>query len=77
MIDLQTKSLLSALLAEHGKVQSLTSLHGASAHDACMLLVTMNSPQEATALHQKFGFQPFGFNSLIISAAWLESNLAT
>ena len=75
MIDTELKSRLTEFLAEHGKVQSLTSFPGARPDEPCMILVTMEHPQDATRLYQKFGFQPFGFNSLIISATWLESHL--
>ncbi len=75
MIDTRRKARLGELLATQGKVQSLTSLPGASPDEPCMVLATMENPQDATRLYQKFGFQPFGYNSLIISASWLESNL--
>lgn len=75
MIDAHLKSKLEEFLAEHGKVQSLTSFSGTRPDEPCMILATMEHPQDATRLYQKFDFQLFGFNSLIISETWLESHL--
>jgi len=76
MIDAQQKIRLTDLLSAHGDVTSLSQIPGGPPPSPCMILATMDSPQAAIQIQQKYGFQPFGYNSLIITEAWLSVHLA-
>ena len=73
MIDQRKKIYLSELLAAHGEVLSLSQIPAGQQHGAagCIILVTMKSPQDAAKIQNKFGFQLFGYNALIVSEQWL------
>lgn len=75
MINDHKKSRLTDLLSAHGSVMSLSQIPNGSQPGPCMILATMKSPHEAIQIQQKYGFQPFGYNSLIISEAWLSIHL--
>lgn len=77
MIDIKTIDNLRHMLSQHGEVQSLTNLPGRlSGKDPCMVLATMQSEEVAKLIHREYGFPVFGFNSLIITQAWLLQHLA-
>lgn len=71
MIDEDKKSRLGELLAAHGEVKSISQIPTDQHSGTCMLLATMKSPEEASKLHRQFGFQTFGYDSLIIGEEWV------
>lgn len=75
MIDTHLRNRLSELLALHGELSSLSQIPTNHQNGKCMILATMKSQQDAARLQRQFGFQPFGYNSLIIGEEWLTANL--
>ena len=75
MIDSDKKSRLNELLSSHGEVISISQISADLRTGGCMILATMESQQQASLLQQEFGFQSFGFNSLLISEEWVSLNL--
>jgi hypothetical protein len=75
MIGDDQKSRLGQLLSTHGEVVSISQIPTDQRAGSCMLLATMKSPQDTSKLQREFGFQTFGFNSLIISEEWVTLNL--
>lgn len=76
MIDTHIIDNLRLMLSQHGEVLTLTSLPGRlSEKEPCMVLATMKSEETAKLIHREYGFPVFGFNSLIITQAWLQQHL--
>ncbi len=78
MIENQKIVQLRAFLDRHGELQSLSQIPvEGSSLSSCFILATMKSPEAATVVQSKTGLQLFGFNSLIISEAWMQIHLST
>ena len=74
MLDPEHIDHLMELLSQHGIVESLTEIPAGPKKNH-MILATMQSQEAAARAQQQYGFQSFGYRSLIISDLWIRVNL--